>query len=75
MARVNIYLPDDLAERARVAGLNVSSLARSAVEAELARRLGMRWLAQVARLRPPGVPASAALEAVHAAQEELAADG
>ena len=33
MARVNIYLPDDLARRAREADLNVSGIAQEALEA------------------------------------------
>lgn len=36
-ARVNCYLPDELAERARSAGLNLSRLLRLAVIAELGR--------------------------------------
>jgi post-segregation antitoxin CcdA len=38
MARVNITVPDELLERARAAGLNVSRLAASAVAEELDRR-------------------------------------
>jgi post-segregation antitoxin (ccd killing protein) len=38
MARVNITMPDELHERARAAGLNVSRLAQAAVAAELERR-------------------------------------
>ncbi len=30
MARVNVYVPDELAEKAKVAGLNVSSLTQEA---------------------------------------------
>ena len=37
MARVNITMSDDLYGRARRAGLNVSQLAQSAVDAELDR--------------------------------------
>lgn len=50
MARLNVYLPDWLAERARAARLNMSSLTQAAVEAELARRAGTEWLARVAEL-------------------------
>jgi Post-segregation antitoxin CcdA len=38
MARVNITVPDDLAARARAAGLNVSRLAAAALAEELDRR-------------------------------------
>jgi post-segregation antitoxin (ccd killing protein) len=37
MARVNISMPDDLYDRARRAGLNVSQLAQRAVGSELDR--------------------------------------
>lgn len=50
MARLNIYLPDHLAERARAARLNMSSLTQTAVEAELARRAGVEWLSRAAEL-------------------------
>lgn len=38
MARVNITVPDDLLDRARTAGLNVSRVAASALSEELDRR-------------------------------------
>jgi hypothetical protein len=38
MARVNITVPDELLDRARAAGLNVSRLAASALSEELDRR-------------------------------------
>jgi hypothetical protein len=38
MARVNITLPDDVLERARAAGLNISRLAAAAVAEELDRQ-------------------------------------
>ena len=38
MSRVNITMPDELLQRARAAGLNVSSLAAAAVLEELERR-------------------------------------
>lgn len=72
MARVNVYLPDDLAARARAAGLNVSAVARSALEAELARSAGSEWLAAVSRLPPLPVSHEEVLEAVSAARAELA---
>lgn len=52
MARVNIYLPEDLAIRAREAGLNVSGVAQEALERELRFRATKEWLAQV-RANPP----------------------
>jgi Post-segregation antitoxin CcdA len=52
MARVNIHLPDDLARRAREAGLNVSGIAREALERELRASDFGRWLDDV-RIDPP----------------------
>ena len=39
MARVNVSIPDDVIERAREAGLNVSRLATSALEEALERQI------------------------------------
>lgn len=44
MPRVNIYLPEELAERARETGLSVSSLAQAAIIAELDRNAIKTWL-------------------------------
>lgn len=44
MARVNVYLPDDLARAAREAGFNVSSMTQQAVSDALARRSTDAWL-------------------------------
>jgi post-segregation antitoxin (ccd killing protein) len=73
MARVNIYLPDDLAARARAAGVNVSAVARSALEAELASSAWSEWVAQVSRLPRLPVSHEEVLGAMDAARDELAA--
>jgi post-segregation antitoxin (ccd killing protein) len=39
MSRVNITVPDELLQRARAAGLNVSRLAAAAIAEELERRV------------------------------------
>lgn len=44
MARVNVYLPDDLAERARSAGVNVSGVAQDAIRGALASIETDVWL-------------------------------
>lgn len=44
MARVNVYLPAELAEEAREAGLNVSSLAQEAIRDALQRQKMRAWL-------------------------------
>ena len=71
MARVNVYLPDELAAAARAAGINVSSLTQEALRQELARRGTDAWLDRVADLRPTRVSHDTALEAVQAARDEL----
>lgn len=71
MARVNVYLPDDLAARAREAGVNVSAVTRAALEAELASGGAAAWLARAADLAAPGVTHEDALTALHAARDEL----
>lgn len=67
MARVNITVPDELIEQARAAGMNVSRLASSAIEAELLRRIKIAeldaYLAELdAELGPPTAEATAAAE-------------
>jgi post-segregation antitoxin (ccd killing protein) len=74
MARVNIYLPDELAEEARAEGLNVSALARSAVESELAAHAASDWLTRAAQLPSRAVGHDDVVAAVAAAREELEGD-
>jgi post-segregation antitoxin (ccd killing protein) len=75
MARMNIYLPDDVAAEARAAGLNISALARAAVEAELARSSTDEWLERVLALVPTSVSHEEAIEALDAAREDFGARG
>ena len=52
MSRLNVYVPDELAARAREAGLNVSKLTQEAIETELQRRDLRAWMERV-RTDPP----------------------
>ncbi len=59
MTRVNIYLPPDLAERARVAEINVSAIAQEALDDVLQRMSLTSWLAELRELpelREPSEP-------------------
>ena len=71
MARVNVYLPDDLAAAARAAGINVSNLTQDALRQELAARGTDAWLVRIAEMPPTGVTHADALDAVHAAREDF----
>lgn len=53
VARLNVYLPDDLAAKAREAGLNLSSVTQEAVRRSLGARSTDDWLAT---LEPPARP-------------------
>jgi post-segregation antitoxin (ccd killing protein) len=44
MARLNVYVPDELAEQARSRGLNVSALTQAAIAEELERTSLSAWL-------------------------------
>jgi post-segregation antitoxin (ccd killing protein) len=55
MARVNVYLPDELAAEARAAGLNVSNVTQEALRDRLAGRRTTAWLATVRNLPPTGI--------------------
>lgn len=71
MARINVYLPDDLAEAARAADLNISSLTQAAIRRELERTELQDWIQAVSRRPRTGVTHDAVQEAVRAAREEL----
>ncbi|MGN6373896.1 MAG: type II toxin-antitoxin system CcdA family antitoxin [Solirubrobacteraceae bacterium] len=71
MARVNVYLPDELAQRARVAGLNVSSVAQDALRDALARDDTDRWLDELATLPSVEVSHQSVLEALDRARDEF----
>jgi len=71
MSRLNVYLPDDLADRARKAGLNLSAVTQEAVRHKLAAQSTDEWLASLPGVVSP-VSHDAALEALDAAREEAA---
>ena len=71
MPRVNIYLPDDLAEAVRAAGLNLSSLTQEAIRRHLAGRTTDAWLATLGST-PARVSHDDALAALDAARDEPA---
>lgn len=54
MARVNVYLPDELALEWRRVGINVSQITQNALRRELGRWKSDMWLrrVQVQRLSP-----------------------
>ena len=70
MARLNVYVPDELAERARRANLNVSALTQAAIAAELRRRSTNEWLASVPCYSPV-VGRDEAMAALDAARDEI----
>lgn len=70
MARLNVYVPDELADRARAHGLNVSALTQAAILAEVERASVSKWLDSL----PPVsrvVTHDAVLAAIDAAREEF----
>ena len=74
MARLNVYLPDELAERARTANLNISALTQAAIAAELRRRDTNAWLGTLPDHNRP-ISHDEAMAALHAARDELGATG
>lgn len=71
VARLNVYLPDDLAAEAKKAGLNLSAVTQEAVRRSLAMRSTDAWLAATATTTSAErVPHDRALEALDAARDE-----
>lgn len=71
MARVNVYLPDEMAREARAAGLNISGVAQAALSGALARSETERWLDRLDRLPRAGVLHTSVITAIDAARAEL----
>jgi post-segregation antitoxin (ccd killing protein) len=71
MARVNVYLPDQLAGQARAAGLNISRVAQEAIGRALARAETDRWLDRLEALPRADVPHARIIAAIDGARDEL----
>jgi len=74
MARVNIYLPEDLAREAKAAALNISKITQEALRAELASHRVAAWLDGIASLPPTGITHEQAMAALREARAELWGD-
>ncbi|ULE34697.1 type II toxin-antitoxin system CcdA family antitoxin [Mycobacterium sp. IDR2000157661] len=72
MARLNVYVPDELAERARALGLNISALTQAAISAELERSGTEAWLDRL-EARGTGARHDDVLDAIDAARDEFGA--
>lgn len=71
VTRLNVYLPDELAAKAKEAGLNLSAVTQEAVRRSLAQRSTDTWLAMVASApSAQRVAHTRALDALDAAREE-----
>jgi post-segregation antitoxin (ccd killing protein) len=73
MARVNVYLPDDLAERARSAGVNVSGVAQDAIRGALASLETDVWLDRLDRLPRINLRHETVMTALEDARDEFGA--
>jgi len=71
MSRVNVYLPADLADDARAAGLNVSALTQVAVRDALAARKTDTWLDGLLEIKGRPVDVHQLMSAVRDARDEL----
>lgn len=75
MARVNVYLPDDLAADAKGAGLNVSHLTQEALRSALVVNRVGDWLGAIVSMHPLGIDHAAVAAAVTAAKDEFEGNG
>lgn len=71
VARLNVYVPDELAEEARRAGLGVSAVAQEAIRRALAARSTDTWLARLRPAPPHLATHESALSALDAIRNEL----
>ena len=75
MARLNVYVPDDLAARSREAGLNVSALTQQALLAALAGGQTDGWLSSLPTRRAEPVPLEVVLDALDEVRDDFGVDG
>lgn len=71
MARVNVYLPDDLAEEAKALGLNISRLTQEALKSTIASDKLATWLDKVRSNEPLDIDPEAVKAAISGAKDEL----
>ena len=70
MARLNVYLPDELAAEAKQAGLNLSAVTQEAVRRSLGARSTDAWLATLDAGPGRDVSHDTALDALDTLREE-----
>lgn len=70
VARLNVYLPDELAAEAKAAGLNVSAVTREAVTRSLAARSTDFWLQTLGPASPASVSHDRVLDALDGVRED-----
>ena len=73
MARVNVYLPDDLAERAKLAGVSISAVTQDALRGALAAMDTDEWLDRLDRRSGAEVEHERVLGALDEAREDFGA--
>ncbi len=70
MAKITVYLPDDLAERVKASDLNVSQLTQRALREALDRSRMTNWLDSLGLDRPAWGPSEDAQDALRELREE-----
>jgi post-segregation antitoxin (ccd killing protein) len=71
MARLNVYVPDELAARSKAAGLNVSALTQRAMTAALEAAATDTWLESLSRGKESTVSTEDLMSALDEARGEL----
>jgi len=71
MARVNVYLPDELAQAARAAGLSISRVTQEALSSSLAHSETDRWLDRLDHLPRADIPHRSVIDALDEARAEF----
>lgn len=71
MARVNVYLPDELAAAAKTAGLNISKVTQEALSESIAQSETEKWLDHLEGRQRVSVPHARVIEAIDEARAEL----
>jgi len=71
MPQISVYIPTELAERAKGSGLNVSAVTQAALVKALDAQDFQQWLADLSDLDPVQIPSETVREAHDAAKAEF----
>jgi post-segregation antitoxin (ccd killing protein) len=70
MARVNVYLPDELAQQAKELKLNISALTQDAIKSQMGAMATNNWLESLRRPKSRTISHESVMEVLREVRDE-----